>query len=174
MLVPVALISLLISGAAPPKTPYAAPEPLLSVADAPTAHGGSAPNAPSIVGPVFARVAEVVDGDTVKVIADVWIGQQVAVSVRLAGVDAPELFRPKCEAEKARARAAKNFVKDFVGENAAPGAAVVKLHDVRRGKYAGRVVARITDRRGRDLAAAMTAKGFAVYGARGEWCIDGA
>ncbi|MEL7486539.1 MAG: hypothetical protein AAGJ87_04880 [Pseudomonadota bacterium] len=115
-------------------------------------------------GPVLARIERVVDGDTVRVSADVWIDQSISVSVRVAGVDAPELFRPKCDAEKARARAAKTFVADFLGDD------TVRLYDIRRGKYAGRVVARIETADGRDLGAALAEADHAVYGDRGKWC----
>ncbi len=50
----------------------------------------------------------------VKVRVGVWIDLELVVSVRVAGIDAPELFRPKCEAERRRARAAKTFVEAFV------------------------------------------------------------
>ena len=115
-------------------------------------------------GPVLARIERVVDGDTVRVSADVWIDQSISVSVRVADIDAPELFRPKCDAEKSRAREAKAFVADFLGSGP------VRLYDIRRGKYAGRVVARIENARGRDLGAAFAEAEHAVYGERGRWC----
>jgi len=119
---------------------------------------------PTLEGPVLARIERVVDGDTVRVSADVWIDQSVSVSVRLANIDAPELFRPKCEAEKIRAKAAKEFVSRFVS------AGRVKLYDIHRGKYSGRVVARIENVQGQDLGAALTRADHAVYGDRGSWC----
>ena len=42
-------------------------------------------------GPVSAVVERVVDGDTLDVRADIWLGQSLNVRVRIAGVDAPEL-----------------------------------------------------------------------------------
>ena len=119
---------------------------------------------PLLAGPVPARIDRVVDGDTVRVSADVWIDQAVSVSVRIADIDAPELFRPKCPDEKAKAREAKLFVSRFVaGGN-------VRLYDIRRGKYSGRVIARVENARGEDLGAALTAANHAVYGDRGQWC----
>ena len=84
-----------------------------------------------IDGPVPATVDRVVDGDTVRVRARIWPGHEVNVSVRIADIDAPELFRPKCPAEKAKARLAKAFVRDFFDDDAA------FLHGVEEGKYAG-------------------------------------
>ena len=83
--------------------------------------------------------------------------------MRIAGIDAPELFRPKCAAEKEQAREAKAFVQAFF----ASGDAV--LHDIKRGKYAGRVVARI-EADGRDLGEALVSAGFAINGKKGAWC----
>ncbi len=114
-------------------------------------------------GPATGSVERVIDGDTVKVRVGVWIDQELIVSVRVAGIDAPELFRPKCEAERRRARAAKAFAEAFLAD------ADVTLADIKRGKYAGRVVARIAAG-GQDLGAALVAEGLAVEGARGAWC----
>ncbi|MEM9170289.1 MAG: thermonuclease family protein [Pseudomonadota bacterium] len=120
----------------------------------------------AFAGPVSARVVRVVDGDTLKVAAAIWIEQEVTVSVRLAGVDAPELFRPKCDAERRLARAAKDRLRDLAGAD-------VVLYEVRSGKYGGRVVARVETADGVDVAAALVRTRHAVEGARGAWCADG-
>lgn len=117
-----------------------------------------------IAGPIPAVIEKIVDGDTVRVRAKIWIGQELAVSVRIAKIDAPELFRPKCAAEKHHAYAAKSFVQSFF-----PGD-VVWLHDIEAGKYSGRVIARLTNRDGKDLGTALVAENFAVTGKRGTWC----
>lgn len=116
-------------------------------------------------GPAHGSVERVIDGDTIKVRVGVWIDQELIISVRVAGIDAPELFRPKCEAERQRARAAKVFAEKFLGD------ADVTLADIERGKYAGRVVARI-EAGGRDLGDALVAEGLAVTGPRGAWCPE--
>ena len=113
-------------------------------------------------GPAFGQVERVVDGDTVKVRVAIWIDQEIVVSVRLAGVDAPEIFRPACEAERARGREAKAFVEGFLSGGA------VTLHDIEHDKYAGRVVARI-ESGGADLGDALLAAGLAAA-ERGAWC----
>ncbi len=56
-------------------------------------------------GPVPATVIEVMDGDTVKVRARIWLGQDLSTRVRLAGIDAPEL-NGGCARERALAERA--------------------------------------------------------------------
>lgn len=73
---------------------------------------------------VDTRVVSVVDGDTIKVEAQVWPGWFWRGSVRLAGVDAPEL-RAQCREERRLALEALDFVEQQVGE-------VVTLVDVQR------------------------------------------
>ncbi len=119
-----------------------------------------------LAGPIPATVERVVDGDTIRMRATIWIDQAIEVSVRLAGVDAPELFRPKCAAERAKAVAAKAFVEDFLASGAA------NLSDVRHDKYAGRVIARV-DASGVDLSAALLAAGLAASHDDFEWCLTG-
>lgn len=117
-----------------------------------------------IAGPIPAVIERVVDGDTVKVRARIWIEQEIEVSVRIADIDAPELFRPKCPREKMRARQAQDFVSAFFANGTA------FLHDVENGKYAGRVVARLTNSDGEDLGTALVAQNHAVAAKRGAWC----
>jgi len=117
-------------------------------------------------GPVPAPLVRVVDGDTVLVNARIWLGQRVTVSVRLAGIDAPEL-RGRCAAERARAHRAR----DFLARRLAAGG--IALADIQYRKFAGRVVARVLDRNGADLGAALLEAGLARPYAgrrRGSWC----
>ncbi len=94
---------------------------------------GAAPAAEIIPGPINARVVSVYDGDTLTVDAVPWPGLTARTSIRVAGVDTPEI-RGKCQREKDLAIRARDFVRAAVG-------ARVQLTDVRLGKYAGRVVA---------------------------------
>jgi len=133
---------------------------LLAAAPAPAAARETVP------GPITAEVVAVVDGDTVAVRARIWLGQSVETTVRIDGIDAPER-RGRCAAERIRAEAARAFVVDRIG------AAPVVLRNVRFGKYAGRVLARVEAADGADLATALIAAGHArVYagGTRGGWC----
>ncbi|MBT4769748.1 MAG: nuclease [Rhodospirillaceae bacterium] len=119
-----------------------------------------------LMGPVPAQVLEIIDGDTLKVRARIWLGQDVDISVRLVDVDAPEL-RGRCERERQLAQNARHLVESLVA-----GRPVI-LHDIRYGKYAGRVLARITTEDGEDLAARLIAAGLGrPYGgaARRGWC----
>ena len=120
----------------------------------------------TIAGPVSADVVEIVDGDTIVVRARIWLGQQVETRVRLARVDAPEISGA-CAGERALARRARSFVA------ARLAGAVVTLHDIRYGKYARRVVARIETAADGDLGAALLAAGLArayAGGRRRPWC----
>jgi len=118
-------------------------------------------------GPVPARVVAVRDGDTLVVRARIWLGQVIRTKVRLAGVDTPEL-RGHCDRERRMAAAARMFVARKID------ARRVTLRDIRYGKYAGRVVARVITARGEDLGEALIAAGlgrrYRGRQRRGSWC----
>ena len=57
---------------------------------------------PAITGPVSAKVVKVYDGDTLTVEAYPWPGITATASVRINGVDTPEI-RGKCDTEKQKA-----------------------------------------------------------------------
>jgi len=123
------------------------------------------PKVSAMPGPVEARVLDVVDGDTLRVAARVWLGQDVETLVRIAGIDAPELHG-KCARERAMAQAAKDLLAGRLGRT-------VRLRDISNGKYAGRVVARVELSEGADAAAILLDAGLArPYGggARRPWC----
>ena len=114
---------------------------------------------------VPATVNSVYDGDTVKVSADIWPGITWTGSVRVLGIDTPEL-RGKCPEEKAAAVEAREFVKRVAGDH-------VLLHGIKLGKFAGRVLASIQIETGDDLAELLIEAGHArPYdgGAREGWC----
>ena len=117
-------------------------------------------------GPVQADVVRVRDGDTLEVKARIWLGQVIHTKVRLAGVDTPEL-RGRCDREQRMAEAARDFVKRKLSDRR------VTLRDIRYGKYAGRVLARVITARGEDLGKTLIAAGLArPYRGRrrGSWC----
>ena len=125
---------------------------------------GAAPAAEIIPGPVNARVVSVYDGDTLTVDAEPWPSLTARTSVRVAGVDTPEI-RGKCQSEKDLAVRARDFVRATVG-------ASVRLTDVRPGKYAGRVIADVWVR-GRKLSDLLIAEnlGRPYHGGhRQGWC----
>jgi endonuclease YncB( thermonuclease family) len=121
--------------------------------------------AASLAGPVEARVIEVVDGDTIRVAARIWLGQDVETLVRIAGIDAPELHG-RCGRERRMAEAARALLARRLGGS-------VILTRIANGKYAGRVVARVALPHGPDAASLLLEAGLArPYdgGARRPWC----
>ncbi|MDF3075557.1 MAG: hypothetical protein K0S54_3224 [Alphaproteobacteria bacterium] len=118
-------------------------------------------------GPVPAAVLRVVDGDTLTVRARIWINQELETSVRILGIDAPEL-NGACELERLRAKTAREFLEQRTANR------LVVLHDISNDKYGGRVVARVTTESGEDLGAILLEEGLAAAydgrGAKAKWC----
>lgn len=129
--------------------------------------------AESLAGPVAARVLRVLDGDTIEVRAHIWLGQEVATRVRLAGVDAPEL-KGACAHERAMATRARAYLAArLVTVDGSP--VQVSLSEIRSGKYGGRVLARVRTAGGEDLSRALLAAGLArpyAGKARRSWCAN--
>ena len=118
-------------------------------------------------GPVRAQVVRVLDGDTFDASARIWLGQAIEIRVRIMGIDAPEL-RARCDAERERAEAARDFLARRIEGNE------VKLTSVRYDKYGGRVDAAVADESG-DIARAMLKARLARSyegGRRASWCGD--
>lgn len=123
-------------------------------------------SADPLPGPIPADLLRVVDGDTLKVRAHIWPGQQVEILVRLAGIDAPEIHRPQCSAERRLADEAKAELETLSNGQ-------VYLHQVRLGKYAGRVIAEAYLPTGQDLAAHLLDIGLAVADGKDDpWCTS--
>jgi len=142
--------------------------PLLLIAACLLLAPATAWTGPAITGPVVAKVVKVYDGDTFTVEAYPWPGITAKASVRVNGVDTPEI-RGRCESEKRKAREARDFVKGLIlGE-------VVFLQNVKYGKYAGRVVADVKLEGGASLATRIISQGLGreYHGGRREkWCAD--
>ncbi|WP_163265339.1 thermonuclease family protein [Chelativorans alearense] len=96
-------------------------------------------------GPVEARVVRVIDGDTFVAEAHVWPGQTVTVSVRLRGVDAPEI-RSRCEREKIAGKTSRSALERLIG------GATVQIRNIGGDKYYGRVLADVTTQEGEGVA----------------------
>lgn len=112
------------------------------------------------------EVLSVYDGDTMRVVASVWPGMTAESSVRVDGVDTPEL-RARCPEERDAALAARDAVRELVA-----GAAAVEITDPFHGRYAGRVVAGVLID-GEPLADMLIARGLGrPYdgGTRASWC----
>ena len=130
------------------------------------------PAVSATLGPIEVRadVLSVYDGDTFTARAYIWPGHVVEVSIRIRGIDTPEI-RGKCDREKALAL----FVRDFVREKILN--TQVRLKNIRLGKYAGRVIADVyypaAPNRQDNLAAILLIQGYArAYdgGSRQGWC----
>ena len=121
---------------------------------------------PALPGPIPAQADAVIDGDTLRVRARIWLDQEVDTIVRLEGIDAPELDG-SCGSERELAARARDRLAELIGDG------VIALLQVRHDKYGGRVLATVTDARGRDVGAALVRAGLArAYqgGARVSWC----
>ncbi|MBV6633757.1 MAG: thermonuclease family protein [Alphaproteobacteria bacterium] len=103
---------------------------------------------------IAALVTRVIDGDTIEVEAMPWPGMRIDARIRLPDIQAPETFRPACEAERQRGEAATRWLRDRVEGQ------TVWLTNVRPGKYGGRFIAEVHDGRG-DLATALVTAGIA-------------
>lgn len=126
---------------------------------------GVSPTSEIIRGPVSAEVLRVMDGDTIVVRARIWLGQDIETRVRLDGVDTPEM-NGKCERERRMALKARDWVASL-----AAGGKVI-LRDIKYGKYAGRVVARVEAPDGEDFSHSLLRAGLGrpYGGRRRSWC----
>lgn len=106
-----------------------------------------------VAGPVAADVERVIDGDTFVAVAHVWPGHDVRVSVRIRGIDAPEM-RSRCPAERAAARRAQERLEALLSSGP------VLLGNVGGGKYYGRVLADVVAD-GRPAAGLLLEDGLA-------------
>lgn len=128
-----------------------------------------------LAGPLPAWVVSVIDGDTLEVRVHIWLGQELNTRVRLAGIDAPEL-RGNCDREKDLARRARAYLlARLLPAEAEVGSGEIRLREVRYGKYAGRVLARVETLDGTDLGQGLIAAGLArPYDGRrrASWCEE--
>ena len=113
---------------------------------------------------VTALVTDAYDGDTLTVEAAIWPDLVWTGSVRVRGVDTPEI-RGACDVEKQLAIAERDYVRDlFIDES-------VTLSEIENDLYGGRVLAHVQD--GDSLADRLISNGYGrVYdgGVRQSWC----
>ncbi len=117
-------------------------------------------------GPVEATIVKVIDGDTFVADAAVWPGQTVRVSVRIRGIDAPEM-KTRCEAERAAAVRARDELEMLLGSK------VVAISNIAGAKYYGRVLADVANADGIQVGPLMIDRHMArAYGGgrRQAWC----
>lgn len=108
-----------------------------------------------IEGPVAAELISIIDGDTLLVAAKPWPQQTISVSVRIRGVDAPEL-KSRCPELRTRAIAAKRALASIL----AASRGQLSLSSISGDKYFGRVVADVIAGDGQDAAAELLAAGM--------------
>lgn len=125
----------------------------------------ASPRQEVLAGPLTGEVLNVLDGDTINVKIHVWIGQEIETSVRINGIDAPEI-KGRCARERSMAQKARDEIISLTG-------VPVRIYDVRLEKYAGRVLAKVETSDGIDIARHMIDKGLArpYHGEkRRPWC----
>ena len=123
----------------------------------------------TVVQAVSALVTDAYDGDTLTVEAALWPDLTWEGSVRVVGVDSPEI-RGLCELEHAWAILARDYVRDLLIDE------TVFLTDVENDRYGGRVLAQVHLESGDNLADLLIANGLGrTYdgGARQGWCGEG-
>lgn len=123
----------------------------------------------TISGPIQAEVVKVIDGDTIRVQAHLWLGLHKTIKVKFNGIQSPELYSPKCDYERKIAEEAK-----AITEKAIAGKPVT-LIDIKYGKYSDRVIANVLNHEGVDLNTFLFNMALAQptkTGKRMNWCGD--
>jgi len=116
-----------------------------------------------------ALVLAVHDGDTFRTRVTVWPGETLVTSVRILGIDAPELgSRAKCPQEQALAVAARGALSDLLLNQS------VFLTHVTPDKFGTRVLADVATADGLDIAGELLKRGLVVsydgHGPKHQWC----
>lgn len=124
-------------------------------------------------GPYVAEIIRIIDGDTIAVSVALWPGLRAEYSVRIRGIDAPEIFRPDCDAEREWGRDAT-----VQAERLYPEGREVQLRNVSYDAFSGRVVAdvlRWRSDRWLSFAQEMLERNMAVEWEPGQanvpWCL---
>lgn len=113
-------------------------------------------------------VVRTIDGDTFLARLRQREGRDLVVSVRLRGIDAPEL-KASCAEELDKAEAAADALRNLLGQGG------VTIFNLGQDKY-GRVLADVATRRTANVSVALLAGGFARSyngGHRDGWCARG-
>ncbi|MBY6153174.1 hypothetical protein KUV47_08130 [Vannielia litorea] len=121
-------------------------------------------------GPYFGTVLRVIDGDTFEAEVSIWPTIKAIVSVRLRGIDAPELHRPECEQEGNLALRAKSLLEQEI-----PTGTLIRLEDVKADSFFPRVVAtafRQNEVRGTPVDTQMLRTNYVAAWVPGDEAID--
>ena len=125
-----------------------------------------------ISGPISAAVTHIIDGDTIGVVLTPWLHTNVRTNVRIAGIDTPEIRRPKCEEERAKGHLAVEHITQLLGAVDDDAPAIV-LTDIIPDKFGGRVVAQVQTANGVNLGQSLLNAGLAQPydgGTKPLWC----
>lgn len=121
-------------------------------------------HAETFTGPFPVKVTKVLDGDTVRVEIRLWFSQVLTETIRIEGIDAPEL-KAKCASEAEGAERAKTRLTELLSSGHA------EVWNVRREKY-GRALGTITAQ-GMNVGDTMLKEGLVrpyAGGRRQGWC----
>lgn len=122
---------------------------------------------PTLANPYELPIRYVYDGDTILLKEPALPWPLSNVSIRLRGIDTPEL-RGKCDAEVQKAYAAKQHLKDLIGLSK-----TLTLTDYKWDKYGGRINANLVVN-GINISDAMISGGYAMpyfgFGVKTDWC----
>ena len=125
-----------------------------------------------ISGPISATLTHIIDGDTIGVVLTPWLYTNVRTNVRIAGIDTPEIRRPKCEEERAKGHLAVEHITQLLGAVDDNAPAIV-LTDIIPDKFGGRVVAQVQTANGVNLGQSLLNAGLAQPydgGTKPLWC----
>lgn len=126
----------------------------------------AAPRQEILHGPMTGEVLQVLDGDTLSVKIRIWIGQEIETSVRIDGIDAPEI-KGKCAHERTMAAAAQRELLRLIDNK------TIRIYNVRLEKYAGRVLAQAETSSGINISRHLLEKGLVrpYHGEKRQpWC----
>jgi len=111
------------------------------------------------------ELISVYDGDTFKVRVEIWPSVFIETSIRVRGIDTPEI-RGKCRQEKRMALAAKRLAEKLLKDG-------FQVERPGHGKYARRFLGDVRLANGRSYAEVLIGNGYARRydgGAREGWC----
>ncbi len=106
-----------------------------------------------------AKVVKVIDGDTVQLDVNLWVGLVQRINLRIAGINTPEKRgRGVSDCEKQAGQKATNFTQRFLS-----GVDTVIVSDVKKGKYAGRALGSLSVPGKGSLADALIKSDYAEF-----------
>ncbi|TFV37234.1 thermonuclease family protein [Bradyrhizobium frederickii] len=114
------------------------------------------------------EVVRTIDGDTFLARVHLRDGRNLVASVRLRGIDAPEM-KASCRDELDKAEAASDALRNLLGQGG------VMVYNLGQDKY-GRVLADVATKRTANVAATLLASGHVRSyngGHRDGWCARG-